>query len=79
MPVSRWLRWIAWARTQGPLGALGADYRHADLALRTSIVGKQGEERDIRDFLPMWRKPSDYLPWGIDLGPDYKPPEPVTD
>lgn len=79
MPVSRWLKWIAWAKTQGPLGALGDDLRHAELALRTSILGKPGEERKIADFLPFGRLPSDYLPWGIDLGPDPTPPEPVTD
>ena len=74
-----WLKWVAWAKTQGPLGALGDDYRHAELVLRTSLLGKPGEQRDIRDCLPSWRKPSDYLAWGIDLGPDPTPPEFTTD
>jgi len=61
---------LAWARLQGPLGALGDDYRHADLVMRTTILGKPGEPRCHADFLPPWRKPTDYRAWGIDLGDD---------
>ncbi len=73
--MSQWLKMLAWARLQGPLGALGDDYRHAEQAMRTSILGKAGEQRKIADFLPLWRKPSDYRAWGIDLGPDPGPEE----
>lgn len=77
--MSQWLKMLAWARIQGPLGALGDDYRHADMALRTSILGKPGEKRNIADFLPLWRLPSDYRAWGIDLGEDPKPEEFTVD
>lgn len=70
---------LAWARLQGPLGALADDYRHADLALKTCVLGKPGDKRDIRDFLPLWRRPSDYLAWGLDLGPDPAPEEFTVD
>lgn len=79
MRLSVWLEWLAWARLQGPLGALGDDLRHAELAMRTSILGKAGEERKIADFLPFGRKPSDYLAWGLDLGPDSAPEEFTVD
>ena len=64
------MKLLAWARLQGPLGALGDDYRHADLVMRTSMLGKPGQDRRLAGFLPPWRLPSDYLVWGIDLGPD---------
>jgi len=70
---------VAWARLQGPLGALGDDYRHADLVMRTSTLGKPGQERCIAGFLPLWRLPSDYRAWGIDLGDDAKPEEFTVD
>lgn len=79
MPISRWLKWRAWARSQGPLGTLAEDYRAADLALRTSISYTPEDKRTIAHFLPLWRKPSDYLAWGIDLGPDPGPEEYVVD
>jgi len=68
MPVSRWLKWVAWARVQGPLGALADDF-HAAKLLYANSVGP-GDKRTLADFLPPWRKPSDYLAWGINLGPD---------
>jgi hypothetical protein len=70
---------LAWARLQGPLGALGEDYRHADLVMRTTVLGKPGEERRLVDFLPLWRNPSDYRAWGIDLGADPGPEEFTVD
>jgi hypothetical protein len=69
MPISLWLKWVGWAKVQGPLGGLGDDLRHAELALQTSILGKAGEERHVGHFLPTGREPSDYLPWGIDVRP----------
>lgn len=73
------MKMLAWARLQGPLGALGDDYRHADLVMRTTILGKPGEERRIADFLPAWRNPTDYRAWGIDLGDDPGPEEFTVD
>lgn len=79
MPISRWLQWVAWAKTQGPLGTLAEDLRAAEQAMRAALPYIPEEDRDIRNFLPSWRKPSDYLPWGLDLGEDPKPPEFVID
>jgi len=70
---------LAWARIQGPLGALGDDYRHAELLMHTSILGKTGKERRIADFLSAWRNPTDYRAWGIDLGDDPAPEEFTVD
>jgi hypothetical protein len=61
---------LAWARLQGPLGALGDDYRHAELVMNTSVLGKSEKQRCIADYLPLWRNPTDYRAWGIDLGDD---------
>lgn len=78
MPISRWLKWVAWARFQGPLGGLGDDLRAADLAMRVAVTYTKPEGRHIAHFLPPGREPDDYLPWGIDLQPP-PPPDPVEE
>ena len=72
MPVYRWLQWEAWARTQGPLGALADDFHAARLLFATLVTSKD-DERTLADMLAPWRRPSDYKPWGINLGDDPVP------
>jgi hypothetical protein len=75
MPIRLWLKWMAWAKTQGPLGALGDDFRVMQLALAMAQPYLPEERRQLRTFIQPWRAPSDFRAWGIDLGEDPKPEE----
>ena len=73
MPISRWLKWMAWAKLQGPLGGLRDDYHAAEQAMWTAVPHTAEEDRNIPHFLPPWRRPSDYQPWISNWGPDMDP------
>lgn len=63
MPVSLWLKWVAWAKFQGPFGGLRDDYHAADTAMRVSVPFTAEKDRHIAKCLPPWRRPSDYSHW----------------
>jgi hypothetical protein len=68
MPLSLWLKWKAYQRIEGPLSeAARADYHAAMIAMYTAMPNIREEDREIRKFLPPWRRASDYAQW-VDLG-----------
>ncbi len=68
------IKWEAWAKVNGPIGGLRADYLAAEAALRTAWSVDDGD-RHIGNFLPPWRRLADYRPW-VDFG-DLADPEPL--
>lgn len=66
-PISRWIEQKAWFLLQGPPGGLGDDFRAAMTALEAAKPYIPEKQQRWVYFLPPWRNPYDYVPWGVDL------------
>lgn len=73
LPVSVTVKWRAWANLEGPLGGLGDDFRASAVALETAKPHIRDEYRQLTNFLPPWRKPSDYRGWANLPEPEPEP------